>query len=386
MSKRQFGSIRKLPSGKWQARYPDGLGRMVPAPTTYKTKADAALFLAAVEADLARGTFIDPRGGRITFAEECEQWLERPDKRPNSVVRDRQALAVFLPELGSRPLASITPMHVQSALDARARIAASATVARDFSALRAVFNSGMHADLLGRSPCRKTALPRVRPPYRVVLSPAELEKLAGAVPPRYRALILVAGVLGLRWGEAVDLRIRDIDFLRRTVTVAQTVEEVMGQLRLVTEAKTRSSLRSMAAPEFLVEMLADHLATHRPDTRDDLEALVFVGRRGGVLRRRFSERIFAPAVQKAGLDPSLTFHGLRHSAITALVEAGVHPRVMQGRAGHTTSKLTMELYAHVPESADRQAAQALDEHFQSRSCSSGVGSSEWRFRDDRGAG
>jgi integrase len=374
MSKRQFGSIRKLPSGRWQARYPDGLGRMVPAPTTYQSKADAGLFLAGVEADMARGTFIDPRGGRITFAEWSEQWLERPDKRLNSIVRDRQAVAVFLPELGSRPLASITPMHIQAAVDARSRVAAPATVARDFSALRAVFNAAVHADLLGRSPCRKAALPRVRPPHRVVLGPAELERLARAVPPRYRALILVAGVLGLRWGEAVGLRVRDVDFLRRTVTVAQTVEEVKGQLRLVTEAKTRSSLRTMAAPDFLIEVLANHLRSHRADVQGDPEALVFVGPRGGVLRHRFADRIFAPAVERAALDPSLTFHGLRHVAITAMVDAGVHPRVMQGRAGHATSKLTLELYAHVPESADRQAAKALEEYH--RPPSSRVGTNE----------
>jgi len=183
----------------------------------------------------------------------------------------------------------------------------------------------------------------------------------------------VAGVLGLRWGEAVGLRIKDVDFLRRTVTVAQTVEEVKGQLRLVSEAKTRSSLRTMATPEFLIEALADHLTAYRPDTQGDPDALVFVGPRGGVLRRRFGERIFAPAVDRAGLDPSLTFHGLRHVAITAMVDAGVHPRVMQGRAGHANSKLTMELYAHVPESADRQAAKALEEYY--RPARSGLGTS-----------
>ena len=95
----------------------------------------------------------------------------------------------------------------------------------------------------------------------------------------------------------------------------------------------------------------------------DPEALVFVGPRGGILRRRFAERTFAPAVARAELDRSLTFHGLRHAAITTMVELGVHPRVMQGRAGHATSKVTMELYAHVPESADRQAAEWLDRHY-----------------------
>ena len=194
------------------------------------------------------------------------------------------------------------------------------------------------------------------------MTPSDLERLAQAVPHRYRALILVAGVLGLRWGEAVALRVRDLDFLRRTVTVAQVIEEVAGHLEVVTDAKTTASLRTLTAPPFLVDELALHLASHRATARSEPDALVFVGPRGGVLRRRFGERILAPAVARAGIDPSLTFHALRHVAITAMVDAGVHPRVMQGRAGHATSKLTMELYAHVPDSADRQAAKALEQY------------------------
>lgn len=295
----------------------------------------------------------------MTFEQWADQWLERAGKRPNSVVRDRQAIAVFRTELGPRPLASITPMHVQGAVDARARTVAPATLARDFSALRALFNAAVDADILGRSPCRKIALPRAKPPARVAVSPGELERLASKVPARYRALILVGGVLGLRWGESVGLRVRDVDFLRRTITIAQTVEETSGHLRIVPEAKSNAGLRTLSAPAFVIDEIAAHLATYRQAAAGDDKALVFVGPRGGVLRRRFGERIFAPAVRRVGLDPTLTFHGLRHAAVTSMVELGVHPRVMQGRAGHATAKLTMELYAHVPEEADRQAADAL---------------------------
>ena len=110
---------------------------------------------------MARGTFIDPRGGRITFAEWCDQWLERPDKRLNSVVRDRPGLAVFLPDLGALPLAAITPMHVQATVDrAVPGCGTRDECARDFSALRAVFNRAVHGNLLGRFPCRNVALPK----------------------------------------------------------------------------------------------------------------------------------------------------------------------------------------------------------------------------------
>lgn len=125
--------------------------------------------------------------------------------------------------------------------------------------------------------------------------------------------------------------------------------------------KSRSSLRTMSAPEFLLDELANHLATQRG--RPELHELVFTGRQGATLRRTFAARIFTPAVADAGLDPALTFHGLRHVATSLMVEAGEHPRVIQQRLGHATARLSMELYAHVPEAADRQVAARLDARF-----------------------
>jgi len=68
-------------------------------------------------------------------------------------------------------------------------------------------------------------------------------------------------------------------------------------------------------------------------------------------------------VQKAGLDPDLTFHGLRHVAASLMVELGEHPRVIQARLGHATARLSMELYAHVPEAADRDVATHLEDQW-----------------------
>jgi integrase len=197
-------------------------------------------------------------------------------------------------------------------------------------------------------------------------------RLGDEVPARYRALVLIGGVLGLRWGEAVGLRVRDIDFLRHTVTVAQVVEEVAGNMAIVAEAKSASGLRTMTVPAFLLDALAAHLAEHRPGTAGD--ALVFVGPRGGVLRRRFGERILQPAVARAGLPAAVTFHGLRHAAISALAEEQVHPKTMQQRAGHANARLTLELYTKVTDASDRAAAAALDARFRAAlSTDSGTG-------------
>lgn len=363
MSKRQFGTIRKLGSGRWQARYRDDGGRLIAAPDTFATKADAARFLSVVEADMARGRYLDPRAGRVTFEEWSADWLARPGKRASSTTRDRHALAAFMPALGGLALSAVTPAHVQGAVDARAREAAPATVARDFSALRALLNAAVDADLIARSPARRVSLPRVLSPEHVTLDPDDLARLVAALPPHYATVVMVGAVLGLRWGEAVGLRVRDIDFTRGTVTVAQTIEEVAGHLRIVAEAKTKGSVRTLAAPVFVLNELARHLAEYRGAPRADSDELVFVGPRGGVLRRRFGERILQPAVERAGLPAGLTFHGLRHSAVTAMADAGVPYNVTQSRAGHATARMTMELYSHRTTAADRAAADSLQTHF-----------------------
>lgn len=191
----------------------------------------------------------------------------------------------------------------------------------------------------------------------MTLTLEQLDRLASEVPPSYRALVLVAGVLGLRWSEAVGLQVGDVDFLRRTLTVRRTIAEVEGRFH-VADTKSRSSRRTMSVPTFVVDELAKHLSEHRRGAGQD--ELVFVSARGGTLRHAFEYRVFKGAVDRAGLDSSLTFHGLRHVAATLMVEQGEHPHVIQARLPHATSRLTMELYAHVPEAADRQVASHLD--------------------------
>lgn len=357
--RRQFGRVRRLPSGRYQARYPDGQGQDRPAPQTFATKADASAFLARVQAEMQKGEWRDPALGQVTFRSWAEQWLTaNPAKRATSLARDRVVLKThFLPQLGDRTLGAITRAHVKGCVDAMTAKLAPTTVRTNLGVLNAVLNAAVDADLIARSPARGIRVPAGPHRERPTLTLEELDRLAAAVPAEYRALILVAGLLGLRWSECVGLRLGDVDFLRRTVTVRQTIAEVEGRL-IVAETKSRASRRTLSVPSFLVSELAQHLAANRPGTNPG--DLVFTNPEGGPLRRYFAERVFIPAVERAGLDPALTFHGLRHAAASLMVEQGEHPRVIQGRLGHATARLSMELYAHVPEAADRDVATHLD--------------------------
>jgi len=191
---------------------------------------------------------------------------------------------------------------------------------------------------------------------------AELERLSAAMRPQYAAMVYVAGVLGLRWSEIAALRVRHLDFLRRKLTVEDTIAEVSGRL-LAATTKTPAGRRTLSVPPFLMAILAEHLARCERRAPD---ALVFCAPNGGLLRAtNFRNRIWAPAVEASGLD-GLTFHGLRHVATSLMVDAGEHPRVIQYRLGHSTSRLALELYAHVSDSADQLVATHLEEMFGNR--------------------
>lgn len=361
--KRPFGALRRLPSGRWQARYRHPqTGERLAAPITFERKSDATRWLSTVEADIARGKWIDSSGGRrITVASWSQTWLGAdPNKRTSTVARDRQALAHFLPHLGEKPLNAVSPADVQGIVARLVASQAPATVRRNVASFTSLMNAAVEADLIARSPVRGLKLPRVQAKEHPRLGPDELARLVEATPDRYRGLVLTAGVLGLRWGELAGLRIEDVDFLRGEVRVARQLAELAGQLT-VEAPKTGHGVRTLAAPPFLTRALADHIRRFRADAA--LEDPLFTGPRGGLLRRHFVRRILQPAAERAGLSNALTAHGLRHVATALMVEVGEHPKVMQRRLGHADPRLTLAVYAHASDDADRSAAQRMERLF-----------------------
>src|SRR4051812_9737360 len=115
--RRSFGAIRKLNSGRWQARYRNPLTATVhTAPRTFKTKNDAGAWLATIQADMTRGVWLDPAAGEMTFAELAERWfstkihLRETTKLQYSYILSKHLLPFF----GERPIGTITVLDVQT--------------------------------------------------------------------------------------------------------------------------------------------------------------------------------------------------------------------------------------------------------------------------------
>jgi hypothetical protein len=229
--RRPFGSLRQLPSGRWQARYRDAAGKSHTAPQTFATRPQAARFLAQVETDLARGEWTDPRAGRVSFAEWAARWqATTTNLRPNTRTLHGYLLRRFLlPAFADTPLADLDLMAVRSWLAGLEREAVSPnTVAKAYRLLARILDTAVEAGLLVRNPCSVKGAATERAPEMRVATVTQVAALAQAIHPRFRALVLVAAYAGLRWGELVGLRVKRVDLLHGRITVAEQATEIDG--------------------------------------------------------------------------------------------------------------------------------------------------------------
>jgi hypothetical protein len=201
--RRAFGSLRRLSSGRWQVRYRDLSGVLHTGPHTFTSKADAARYLAMVEAALHRGAWADPKLGRITLAEWAKRWQQTTTNlRPTT--RDLYAYLLrrfLLPTFGKAALSSIDVLAVRAWLASlQAQQLSPSTVAKAYRLLSRILGAAVEAGYLLRNPCTVKGAGQERASEMRFVTVAQVAALADAIDPRYRALVLVAAYGGLRWG------------------------------------------------------------------------------------------------------------------------------------------------------------------------------------------
>jgi len=233
-SRRRFGSVRKLPSGRWQARYYDSAGDRFNAPATFATKGDAQRWLSAAETDLARGQWHDPRLAETPFADWARRWLElkSPALAPSTDSLYRYLVRKhLLPRFGECALGGVSATEVQRWLvDLRASGFSQSSTAKAYRLLRAIFDAAVDAGLIPRNPCRIKGASTERSPEMLIATPEQVASLAEAVGPRWEALVFAAAYGGLRWGELAALRRSDVDLDAGAIRVTRKLGEVNGQL------------------------------------------------------------------------------------------------------------------------------------------------------------
>ena len=356
---RRFGSIRRLPSGRFQIRYPGPDGRLRTGTDTYENKGSADRALSLIEAQLLAGDWTDPQRGKIALRVYAQKWIEQ---RPNLRARTIELYAWLLvkhisPYLGGVPIGKITPELVRewrAALLSNG-VSVSAT-AKAYRLLRAVLMTAAEDRIIPRNPCRIRGAGDEKPPERPVLTIAQVLDLADSMKDRrFCALVLLVTFASLRWGEAVALRRCDIDLDARSVSIRRQYIETTSQL-VLGPPKSRAGNRTVGIPKAIIPALQEHFDSY---VGAEETALVFAGARGGVLRRGNFRRAsgWAQAVAMSGV-PGLHFHDLRHTG-NMLAAPGASLADLKARMGHDSARAAM-IYQHATAEADQVIAEALD--------------------------
>jgi len=415
---RRFGLIRKLPSGRYQASYlgPDGQRKY--APETYGRKADAERFLSLTEVQILRGDWADPERGKIKLGEYGAAWIEQ---RPNLRIRTRELYAWLFkkhiqPSLGNVPLGQLSTQLIR---EWRAGLvaggASESMAAKAYRLLRAILMTAVEEDgILPRNPCRLKGAGTEKAPERPVLTVAQVVALADLVgrrpvgnirktddgfrlryrvkdglmrthPQRFatrpqaeaalfrlmqdgkadeirddrlRALVLLAALASLRWGEVTALHRQDLDLDNAAVRVRVAFTERSDGMMILGRPKSRAGVRVVNIPRSLIPDLQHHLdryTLNRPD------ALVFTGVKGGPLRRSGFNKLtrWTHAVSLLGV-PGLHFHDLRHTGNMLAASTGATTRDLMTRMGHDNERAAL-IYQHATSKADQAIARGLDE-------------------------
>ncbi|MFC1944224.1 site-specific integrase, partial [Chloroflexota bacterium] len=176
----------------------------------------------------------------------------------------------------------------------------------------------------------------------------------------YHTLLLT----GLRRGELLALKWKEVDLELACTYVSHSLHRLDDGTIIIKEPKTSRSRRPVNLPLSLVTLLRQHRADQGVQrlllgtslTEDDF---VFSHVDGSPLNPNTVTHTFAKAAERAGM-PHLRLHDLRHIHATMLLKAGVHPRIVQERLGHSSIATTLDIYSHTVPGLQKAAAERLD--------------------------
>lgn len=306
-SRRGFGHVRRLASGRYQTSYIGPDKQRHNAPATFDAKIDAESWLALENRLIALGEWtppelrIRPKEKALTLVEYAETWWTERTLKPTTRSHYRSILdRDLLPVFGDIALQGITPESVRTW---HARYGTSKPTARSqaYSLLRTILGTAVTDGLLAANPCHIRGAGNVQRVHKV--EPAtlgQLETIVKELPDRYRVMALLAAWCAMRYGELTELRRKDIDLTEGVVKIRRAVVRVDGEF-IVGTPKTDAGVRDVAIPPHLLPAIRDHLAKH---TDSGQNALLFPARQGEHMAPASLYRVFYPGArgsQPAGL-------------------------------------------------------------------------------------
>jgi integrase len=346
--------------GRWRASYVGSDGKR-----HYLhgwSKADAKAKLDAALRDKADGLFV--AGPSQTVAEFLTAWLpHKTDLAPRTIERYRGLLRLHIaPAIGDVRVRKLMPQQIADFYLERGQLLSPSTIGQIHAILHGGLAQAVRWHVISRNPADAVHAPRpTRREMRFLDTPQVRTMLAAAEGDSLEALYVAAVFTGLRLGELLGLRWRDLDLEGRALTVRNTLTRQDGQW-ILRQPKTVHSRRTIRLAPVVADTLRAHYIAeaerllalgHRlqPDT------LVFSDRWGDPVNPwHVTERAWKPLLRRAGL-PEIRFHDIRHTFASMMLSEGARVDVVSKMLGHASPAITLSIYAHLMP-GDEEAAVA----------------------------
>ncbi|MFF3018375.1 tyrosine-type recombinase/integrase [Streptomyces sp. NPDC057939] len=376
---------------RYRARYigPDGTEKSKSFPDKQKRLAEQ--WLNETAADMARGQYVDPRAGRITFQQFAEKWVATHTTEINSrEAAERRLRLHAYPYIGTRPVPSFQPGHIRTWLGSLESSGAASSHRRIiFGTVSAAFAAAVDDGLITKNPCRarsvqvpKPAQPRVAP-----WTPTQVLAVRAALPGRLRTAVDIASGCGLRQGEVFGIDVEELDYEGEWVRVQHQLKRIRG--KYVFALPKGGKTRSVPLPRSVAAALRAHsklcppvkvtLPWRTPDGPLVTKSLIFSGSGGSFIRvSYFNDFMWKPALALAGIIPPADegeryasapqhgMHALRHFYASVLLDAGENIRALSQYLGHADPGFTLRTYTHLMPSSEGRTRKAVDGLFGTR--------------------
>ena len=364
------GSVVKVKAtGNWRARYRNSRGKVTSK--TFKLKGHADAWLRDELNAMHSGAPVV--NDHVPLDTYVTKWLKRVklDVRPTTYETYATYYRVHIkPTLGTVQFCDLTSEAIRDWYDAlrtthrhgneKSPALSRATCAKTYKLLKRICSDAVDDGYLLSNPCRIKGA-SVEPDYRLSYEEPpdadEVRALAAAVPDEYRAMVLLAGFGGLRWGECAGLQRRHVDLTAGTVRIEQQIVRGPKGEPTVGVPKTDAGRRTVYLHGEVVAALRVHLADH---CGRGPNAYLFTTERGALLRaNNFRRTVWLPATEKVG-KPDRRFHDLRHAAATLAAMTGASTKDLMARMGHRSQVAAMR-YQHATQARQEAIASALDD-------------------------
>lgn len=360
------GSVRQRKDGTWEARYTigkDASGRQKQKSVYGKTRKEVSEKLAKALNEINTGTFIEEH--KITLYEWLSEWIilyKKNNIRKSTFETHSNTISKHIKDtdLGNTVLSKLKSIHFQKLYVSKLNDGLSpSTIKRMHVILKNALKQAVNTNILTKNPLDNVSPPAQIQPEIKVMSIDEQKQFIEALDDEYYRLAFLLTIhTGLRLGELLALRWKDIDFDKKILTVRCSVRRVSGEL-LIQEPKSKNSRRNIP---LLKNILAE--LTTLKGSNNDPNGIVFTNPYGFITEPRYFTEQFKKILKKAKLDNSYNFHSLRHAFATRLIEAGENAKIVADLLGHSNVSFTLNTYAHALPEKKHSAIEKLRKIFE----------------------